>query len=568
MVLLPAWFDFTEKPKSILDYYRELPPLPRSSSAVADLPVAWWNPDTYGQGVAPAASIAESDNADKTVGLLDFTRKPKTILDYYRALPGSPGVSSNDSVADFPLSPPHAWWRLGQSSQDSDSAMAGPESANTAPDPPSAMSPRVPVGQLFPPVQGFGGEPRAEAFPPPQGFGPNTLAQRRTPAAASAPAVAPPIWGEDGQLLPAPVPPSAQILSRTVEAANAGFGDEPLGLSPETRARYPLIDLIFQRHAEQLDALGRAPRAALWGLAAAAGEAYRQAGGSDAWANRLTRDLIAAGETALLASGAAYPRTLTSTRVPVRQTAAEQPATRIQTRSPGPLRPGDGSGRNEIAARPAGPDPGRIRPDEQAASGRVTQEGRETGPSDSQPSVSTPPPSRSEIYHQARRELQDIQELLTSATRNGEPQPGSIAADVVANLRQRIAEAETAVKLAKRAKLAEQMTINRVAGRRFEQDKFHAVRTGRAELAPQITVRTKSGDRARLDFLLRNGDTVECIECKASETAPHTPNQKKVYPEIARSGATIVGRGKPGFPGGMVIPPTRVRIIGPKGSSQ
>src|SRR5262249_39077292 len=131
-----------------------------------------------------------------------------------------------------------------------------------------------------------------------------------------------------------------------------------------------------------------------------------------------------------------------------------------------------------------------------------------------------------------------------------------------------IAEAETAVKLAKRAKLAEQMTINRVAGRSFEQDKFQAVRTERAELAPQITVRTKNGDRARLDFLLRNGDTVECIECKSSETAPHTPNQKKVYPEIARSGATIVGRGKPGFPGGMIIAPRSVRIIRPEGSSQ
>jgi len=324
---LPAWFDFTEKPKSILDYYRELPPLPRSSIAVADLPGAWWNPDTYGEGVAPAASIAESDNADKPAGLLDFTGKPKTILDYYRALPGSPGVSSNDSVADFPASSPHAWWRLGQGSQDSDSAMAGPESANTAPDPPSAMSPRVPVGQLFPPVQGFGGEPRAEAFPPPQGFDRNTLAQRWMPADASPPAVAPPIWGEDGQLLTAPVPASAQpspgILGRAVEAANAGFGDEPLGLSPEARARYPLIDLIFQRHAEQLDALGRTPRAALWGVAAAAGEAYRRAGGSDAWANRLTRDLIAAGETALVTSSAAYPRTLTSSRVPARQTAAE-----------------------------------------------------------------------------------------------------------------------------------------------------------------------------------------------------------------------------------------------------
>jgi hypothetical protein len=143
-----------------------------------------------------------------------------------------------------------------------------------------------------------------------------------------------------------------------------------------------------------------------------------------------------------------------------------------------------------------------------------------------------------------------------------------VSADVVADLRQRIAEAETAVKLAKRAKLAEQMTINRVAGRRFEQNEFHALRTESGELAPQITVRTRNGDRARLDFMSRNGDTVQCIDCKSSETAPHTSNQKKVYPEIARSGATIVGRGKPGFPGGMVIPPTRVRIIGPEGSSQ
>jgi hypothetical protein len=50
-------------------------------------------------------------------------------------------------------------------------------------------------------------------------------------------------------------------------------------------------------------------------------------------------------------------------------------------------------------------------------------------------------------------------------------------------------------------------------------------------------------------------------ECKASETAPLTPNQAAAFPEIESRGATIVGAGKPGFPGGTRLPPTRVEII-------
>ena len=37
-----------------------------------------------------------------------------------------------------------------------------------------------------------------------------------------------------------------------------------------------------------------------------------------------------------------------------------------------------------------------------------------------------------------------------------------------------------------------------------------------------------------------------------------------LHPEIEKSGATVVGRGKPGYPGGTQIPPTRVEVVRPK----
>jgi len=43
--------------------------------------------------------------------------------------------------------------------------------------------------------------------------------------------------------------------------------------------------------------------------------------------------------------------------------------------------------------------------------------------------------------------------------------------------------------------------------------------------------------------------------------APKTPNQTKGFPEIEQSGGTVVGAGKPGFPGGIIIHPTPVDIV-------
>ncbi len=82
------------------------------------------------------------------------------------------------------------------------------------------------------------------------------------------------------------------------------------------------------------------------------------------------------------------------------------------------------------------------------------------------------------------------------------------------------------------------------------------------EVGREVTAKTKSGVRTRFDMLGRDADgNISCIECKSSDTAPLTRNQKLAYPEIEESGAVVVGKGKPGFPGGTVIPPTKVEIV-------
>ena len=81
---------------------------------------------------------------------------------------------------------------------------------------------------------------------------------------------------------------------------------------------------------------------------------------------------------------------------------------------------------------------------------------------------------------------------------------------------------------------------------------------------PEITVRTQSGARTRLDWVTKDSGAIGCVECKASATARLTPGQAAAHPEIAQTGATVVGKGKPGIPGGTVIPPTQVQVVRPQ----
>jgi hypothetical protein len=110
---------------------------------------------------------------------------------------------------------------------------------------------------------------------------------------------------------------------------------------------------------------------------------------------------------------------------------------------------------------------------------------------------------------------------------------------------------------------ADQLVANRAAGAAFEQAVGANLEQSGLTVGRQITIGTESGVRTRLDFLTRDPLTgqIGCIECKASQTAPLTPNQTLAFPQIGQSGGTILGAGKPGFPGGTQIPPTTVQII-------
>lgn len=105
---------------------------------------------------------------------------------------------------------------------------------------------------------------------------------------------------------------------------------------------------------------------------------------------------------------------------------------------------------------------------------------------------------------------------------------------------------------------------NKAAGDAFESKYASDLKAAGETVSQQITIKTASGVKTRVDIVTRNanGDPV-CTECKASETAPLTKNQKAAFPEIQRSGATVVGQGKPGFPGGTRIPPQTVKIVRP-----
>lgn len=52
-------------------------------------------------------------------------------------------------------------------------------------------------------------------------------------------------------------------------------------------------------------------------------------------------------------------------------------------------------------------------------------------------------------------------------------------------------------------------------------------------------------------------------EAKSSSTAPLTKNQALAHPEIEKTGATVVGQGKPPYTGGTQIPPTKAKVVRP-----
>ena len=102
---------------------------------------------------------------------------------------------------------------------------------------------------------------------------------------------------------------------------------------------------------------------------------------------------------------------------------------------------------------------------------------------------------------------------------------------------------------------ADVLAQNRANGRVFEQQEFAKFSSKNNNAVEQITVKTSSGVRTRVDAigLDANGNVV-INEFKSSLAAPLTNNQKIAFPEIFESGATVVGKGKGIFTGGYQIP--------------
>ncbi|AJO77111.1 S-type pyocin domain-containing protein [Pseudomonas sp. MRSN 12121] len=112
--------------------------------------------------------------------------------------------------------------------------------------------------------------------------------------------------------------------------------------------------------------------------------------------------------------------------------------------------------------------------------------------------------------------------------------------------------------------LSTQLENNKKQGKAFEDASYDKYSETRPEAVREVTVKTDSGVKTRIDMMGRDTDgEISCVECKSSDTAPLTKNQKAAFPEIEKTGATVVGKGKPGFPGGTKIPPTRIEILRP-----
>ncbi|MEO0639420.1 MAG: hypothetical protein AAFY70_06825, partial [Bacteroidota bacterium] len=109
------------------------------------------------------------------------------------------------------------------------------------------------------------------------------------------------------------------------------------------------------------------------------------------------------------------------------------------------------------------------------------------------------------------------------------------------------------------------LTENRKKGAAFEKKVLDDVSKTQTGVVEQITVKTPSGVRTRLDIVGKDASgNIKLTEAKSSKTAPLTKNQKRGFPEIKAKGATVVGKGKGDFKGGTKIPPTEVDIVRPK----
>lgn len=90
--------------------------------------------------------------------------------------------------------------------------------------------------------------------------------------------------------------------------------------------------------------------------------------------------------------------------------------------------------------------------------------------------------------------------------------------------------------------------------------------TGHKNVQQQVTIKPNQAGakNVRVDATSVKKGKINLTEAKSSSTAPLTKNQKSGFPIIQNSGGTVMGKGKPGIPGGTQIPPTKINVVRPK----
>jgi hypothetical protein len=111
---------------------------------------------------------------------------------------------------------------------------------------------------------------------------------------------------------------------------------------------------------------------------------------------------------------------------------------------------------------------------------------------------------------------------------------------------------------------ADQLAANRTAGLAYQNAQATETAVTDTKVAQNVMVKTESGVKTQIDIMsTKPSGALRMQEAKASATAKSTPNQVAAHPEIEKTGATVVGKGKPDYPGGTKIPPTEVEIVRP-----
>jgi len=112
-----------------------------------------------------------------------------------------------------------------------------------------------------------------------------------------------------------------------------------------------------------------------------------------------------------------------------------------------------------------------------------------------------------------------------------------------------------------KATRAANLAKNKQAGNTWAKKVNLGMNKGYKNVQREVTLKTKSGTKVRVDNIGTRNGKPELVESKASQSAALTKNQKIAFPEIQKSGGVVVGKGKPGYPPGTIIDPQKVRVV-------